>query len=245
MRDELISNEKLEAAKKTAIKLTKDNVNAKKLLESTDLKEIESGIKKLNEYKDKCWLLSALLLYTKIYDMNIFEQSGLSWTSYLAETKVRLGLDKRDVSEQLSSARFFMKYQDKLIEKGWNPVGSASKLARGELALELSDDLDGTIDHIVNGSFRDFKEWYSSFKVKTLMYPTEEPPKKDVEIEKNVFKINGKVAVTISEEIDEGDKLKLQVYLNKIFNAMKQGVDPMEVMLTEAVEAKIIQQDLK
>lgn len=240
---EFVNDDLLKQAKETALALVSGEVDAIELLGCNNLEEIETGIKKLNEYADKCWLLSSIVLYTMIYDKNLYEQSGLSWIEYLSQSRSRLNMDKRDVTEQLSSARFFIKNHKKLVEAGWQPKGTSRKMARAELALELSGDLDLTVQHIVNDSWRDFNDWYSSYKVRVL---SEAPsPTKDIEIRKNEFLIGGKIAVSISDDIDEEDKIKLQVYLNKIFTAMKNGEEPMFAEISEIKDAQRLQQDKK
>lgn len=244
MRTELLNNDELlQQAKETAVVLVSGQVDALELLNSTNLEEIENGIKKLNEYTEKCWLLSSIVLYTMVYDKNLYEQSGLSWVEYLAQSRSRLNMDKRDVTEQLSSARFFIKNHKKLVEAGWKPSGSSRKMARAELALELSGDLDLTIQHLANDTWKDFNDWYSGYRVRVLM---ESPsPIKEIEIRKNEFLIGGKIAVTISDDLDEEDRLKLQVYLNKIFTAMKNGEEPMFTEISEIKDAQRLQHDKK
>ena len=70
--------DQVEQAKKAVGELTKSTAptNALDLFYSDNLEEIESGIKQLNEYSSKCWILSAIALYTLIYDKAIYSQSA-------------------------------------------------------------------------------------------------------------------------------------------------------------------------
>ena len=61
------SENELDSAKENAVMLTQGTYGQNEivgLFYSENLIEIESGIKQLNEYSEKSWLLSALLLYT-------------------------------------------------------------------------------------------------------------------------------------------------------------------------------------
>lgn len=166
----IITEDELYNARESAFAISQGYVpNIQDLLYSEKLDDVENGIRKLNQMSNQCWLLSAITTYALIYNQNMYTQSGLSWTDYLANSKKRLGIDKRDLSYQLSSARFFIKYREKLFAKGWNIENSMAKLRKAELALELSGDIDTTIDHIVNDTWQKFKEWYSSFKVQPAL----------------------------------------------------------------------------
>jgi hypothetical protein len=244
-RTEALNSEAmLEQAKVTAIELLGQNVpNARVLFYETDLNEIENGIKRLNEYASKCWLASAITLYTVVYDHKVYEQSGLTWEEYLRESRNRLSIDSHEVCEQLSSARFFIRYHKKLKEAGWNPVGSGRKLARAECALELTGDIDETINHIVNDSVRDFQAWYTSFKpVKELPPNPKKLAKshqiKNVDYTDGVLKIDGVNALSVNNEIDSVDKAKLETYIKKIAESLKNGYEPAIVPCYDENEAK-------
>lgn len=232
--------DQVEQAKKAVVELTKSTAptNALDLFYSDNLEEIESGIKQLNEYSSKCWILSAIALYTLIYDKAIYSQSGLDWQSYQKQAKERLGLDPRDVSEQLSGARFFIANRVKLINAGWTTSVPNQSLARGIMATELSGSVDETIHHMINDTQKGFREWYQSFK--QLPSGEQEDKRPDIVIEKTGIKINGINAVTISKELPESDREQLEYYLEQIYTALKHGDIPAIVPVYDDNEAKIL-----
>lgn len=231
-------SDQVEQAKNAVVELTKATspVNALDLFYSDNLSEIENGIKHLNEYSSKCWILSAIALYTLIYDKSIYSQSGLDWQTYQKQAKERLGLDPRDVSEQLSGARFFISNRIKLINNGWTTSVPNRNLARGILATELSGSVDETVFHIVNDSARDFTEWYQSFKL--LPQEPKEDKRPDIVITKNNIQIGGVNAVKISDRLPVQEKEQLEKYLAQIYTALKHGEVPAIVPVYDEREAK-------
>ena len=73
--------DEVEAAKETAVVLMQGNtsVDALDLFYNDNLEFIENGNRNLNDYSNKAWLLSSILLYTLIYNKGLYVQSGLSW----------------------------------------------------------------------------------------------------------------------------------------------------------------------
>jgi len=231
--------DQLDSAKETANFLMQDNLHTTELeLFYTDnLPEIETGIKKLNDFSSKSWLLSSLLLYSLIYDKELYRQSGLDWAEYASQSRQRLGLEQRDISDQLSTARFFIKYHKALERKHFNPAGCNSKLAKAELAVELSGSAEDTINHLINDTYQDFKDWYQSFKPqKRLLYS--DYKRDDIEYTDSHFKIGGVEAVKISEEIPEADRIRLQRCMKTIFEAFANGYEPAVIPVYDNKEAK-------
>lgn len=234
------TSDNYEKAKLTALALVENKpMDIDTIFEYQSLEMVENGIKSLNEYSNKCWLLSSILLYSLVYDKQMYSQSGLFWQDYVADSKKRLGMDKQEVSECLSSARFFITHYNDLVKKGWNPNGSARKLARAEFALEVTGSLDDVITHLVNDSWRDFKDWYSSFKV---LPPAEEPIDKrpDIVIKNHVITINNVKAVTISDDLPSEEKIKLESYLEQIYNTIKRGDVPAIIPVYDEKEEKAL-----
>lgn len=228
-----------EDAKKTALELYTDMPDAGKLFYEKNLDKVEKGIKSLNEFGSKCWLISAITLYAIVYDTELYLESGLTWSAYLAQSRERLGMDPRDVTEQLSSARFFIKYHRDLQKAGWSPIGSGRKLARAELALELSGDINETIKHLATDTWQDFNEWYSSFKLKPALpaFSDQNSLSQTISYKKGSIVINGEVACSISNEISKENKLRLESYLKKIVDAMKEGAEPVIIPVHNSSEA--------
>lgn len=54
----------------------------------------------------------------------VYKTFSVSWSEYQAESRKRLGIEKRDVSEQLSAARFFIMNHKELISKKFDPAGN-------------------------------------------------------------------------------------------------------------------------
>jgi len=230
----------LEKAKETAIALTDGNysLNIDSIMGSDNLGDIESGIRYLNEISDKCWLLSSIALYSMVYDESMYKQSGLFWADYLKESRARLGLAPRDVSEQLSAGRFFIKHYSALERAGWSPIGSARKMARAELAVEMSGSVEETIKHLVSDSWREFNAWYSSFKpVQALPKPTEYA-RDDIEITPDKILVQGIDAVTLNDELPLADRERFAGYMTKIFEAIKNGYEPAIIPVYDANEGK-------
>lgn len=233
------SIDEFEEAKATVVSLIGNNNanNALDLFYTDNLEEIESGLKNLNNMSLKSWILSSLILYTVIYNESLYQQSGLTWNEYLRESRERIGIDHRDVTEQLSAARFFIKYNKLLLNKGFDFVGANRKLARAELALELSGDISLVIEHIVNDSWREFQSWYQSFKVVSLPSPTEYK-RDDIVIYNNKVYINKIEAVTISTELPQDERDKITKYITQIFEAMQNGYEPAIIPVYDSKEAK-------
>ena len=231
----------VESAKNTIVSLMSNSLptDALDLFYTNDLQFVESGIKKLNNYANKSWLLSAILLYTLIYDKGLFVQSGLTWYDYSKEARERLGLEPRDITEQLSAARFFIKNREELMRQGFNPDGSSRKLARAEVALDNSGDVHAVIKHLVNDTWIEFKDWYSSFKLKKAL-PKAEAYREDISIKDNRFYIGKVEAVKISDKIPEADREQIQKYMTQIFETIKQGNVPAIVSVYNEKEARIL-----
>lgn len=232
------SIDEIEAAKETAVALigTSNTTNAIELFYSENLEEIEHGIKTLNEFSNKSWLLSALLLYTLVYNKDLYMQSGLAWSEYSKQSRERLGLDPRDISEQLSAARFFILHHEMLSRAGFDPSANHRKIARAELATELCGDVNETVKHLVNDSWLEYNIWYSSFKKK------KKPGIKNSEyqIDGDKFMINGVEAVNISDSIPENEKNRINGYLKQIFEALQQGHEPAIVPVYDKKEAMLL-----
>lgn len=235
------SIDEVESAKLSAVSLMKENngFDVMDLFYNEDLDYIENGIKNLNDYSNKSWLLSSILMYTLVYNKGLYTQSGLSWIDYQAQSRERLGIDSRDISEQLSAARFFITNHDELIRQGYDFGSSNRKLARAELATELCGDVHETIRHLCSDKWLDFKEWYSSFKNKKAL-PTTENKRDDIEINKDKFYINKVEAVKVSDKIPKSDKARLEKYLNQIFDAMKRGFEPAIIECYDEKEARAL-----
>lgn len=227
----------VEQAKRTVIELTKAGAptNTVDIFNSHNLEEIENGIRQLNEFSSKCWILSALALYTLVYDKNLYEQSGLDWITYQRQAKQRLGLDPRDVSEQLSGAKFFIANRVRLINAGWTTAVPNQSLARGLMAYGLSGDLDATIEHMIHDTQKGFREWYQSFRA---IPATTADARPDIVITKTGVKINGIDAVRVSDALPVNEKAKINHYLEQIFTALKNGEVPAIVPVYDETEAK-------
>ena len=232
-----------ESAKQTAVALIGETntANVMDLFFSDNLVEIENGIRQLNEFSSKSYLLSAILLHSLIYDRELYAQSGLQWAEYAKRSRERIGMDPRDVSQYLSAARFFIKYHETLARKGFNPNGSILKLARAELAVELSGNIDEVIDHIINDSWWDFKAWYQSFKPSKALPKSTEYVRDDIGFKGNKFTIGNIEAVKISDEINDGDRLRLQGYMKQIFEAIAKGYEPAIIPVYDKKEAAVLE----
>lgn len=236
------SIDEIESAKETAVSLMPDSTNkfALDLFYTENLSEVENGIKQLNDFSNKSWLLSSILLYTLIYNKDLYRQSGLDWNEYSKEARERLGLDPRDITEQLSAARFFIMNHNELERNGFDPVGNNRKLARAELATDLCGDVHEVIKHLVKDTWQAYKDWYSSFKLKKAIASTTEIKRKDLRVEGNKYIINNTEAVVISDNIPDTDKEKLQDYMKQIFEAMQNGYELAIVPVYDKKEASIL-----
>ena len=226
--------DEVEEAKLTAVELSggRNSDGVLDLFYSDSLDDVENGIRRLNEMSSVSWLLSALLLYTLVYNQDLYRQSGLDWAQYSAQARKRLGMEKRDVTEQLSAARFFIKNHKSLVKAGWKVNGSIRKLARAEFAVELSGSVEQTIRHIVSDTWSDFNAWYSSFKV--LPAPSG-ISRNDIDVKG--FKIRGVEAVKISEELPAEDRRKVYGYIEKIFQILRNGDEPAIIDVYDKKEA--------
>lgn len=233
----------VEEAKQTAYELIGDDnkqTNALDLFYTDNLEELENGIKRLNEFSDKCWLLSSILLYTLLYNNDLYQQSGLDWIHYSREARQRLGLDQKEITYQLSAARFWIQHHKALLRKGFSLTGTKQKLIRAELAYRLSGDINATIDHLVKDSKAAFIEWYSSFKSVKVLPSNVDTMRNDVHTEKGRYMIGDVEAVKISDDIAESDKLKLQEILSKVFDAIARGYEPAIIDVYDEKEAQAL-----
>ena len=237
------TTDQLEEAKETAVALLQENVSqtAMDLFYVNNLEELEKGIRQLNDFSQKSWLLSALLLWTLIYDKELYAQSGLDWAKYASQSRERLGIDQRDITEQLSAARFFIKYHKALENKGFDPRGANIKLARAELALELTKDIDGVLEHLTHDTWREFKEWYQSFKPSKALPKPSEYVRSDIGFEHNKFTIGDVEAIKIADEIPEADKIRLQGYMKVIFESIAKGYEPAIIPVYDKKEATLLE----
>lgn len=235
------SIDEVESAKETAVSLMQGNtsVDALDLFYNDDLEYIENGIKKLNDYSNKSWLLSSILLYTLIYNKGLYTQSGLTWEEYSKVSRERLGLEQRDITEQLSAARFFIMNHEELQRQGFDPVGNNRKLARAELATDLCRDVHIVIEHLVNDTWAEFNAWYSSFKKKKAL-PASDIKRDDVKIIDNKFYIGKTEAVKISAKLPDQDRIRLEKYMTEIFNSIRKGYEPAIIECYDEKEARVL-----
>ena len=205
-----------------------------------NLSEIEDRVKNLNTFSNKSWILSAILVYTLIFDKGLYKQSGMQWDEYQKSARDRLGIEKRDISEQLSAARFFIQHHKSLQRLGWSANGMNRKLARAELALSISGNLDETLDHLVNDTWRDFKDWYQGLKDPKSLEQKSELIRQDITIKNGKAYIGKVEAVKISDKIPQEDKERLQEYIQQIFDAWQHGHELAIVPVYDKKEAAII-----
>lgn len=234
------SIDEVESAKETAITLIQNNapLDVMNLFYNDDLEMIEKGIKQLNDYSNKSWLLSSILLYTLIYNKGLYTQSGLSWAEYSMGSRERLGLEQRDITEQLSAARFFIINHEELERRGFNPVGNNRKLARAELATELCGDEHEVITHLVKDTWAEYNEWYSSYKIRKTKW--DDIKNDEIDFIDSKIMIKGKSAVIFSDTIPEEYKERLESYFDKIVQAIRQGYEPAIVPVYDEKEANIL-----
>ena len=79
------SIDEVQVAKESAIALVQGSIvqqTAEDLFYTDNLEEVERGLKSLNEFSNKAWLLSSIVLYTIIYNNELYAQSGLTWEEY-------------------------------------------------------------------------------------------------------------------------------------------------------------------
>ena len=236
------TTDEVQIAKESAIALVQGSVvqqTAEDLFYTDNLEEVERGLKSLNEFSNKAWLLSAIILYTVIYNNDLFLQSGLSWEEYSKQSRERIGIEQRDISEQLSASRFYIQHHAELERQGFDPSGNNRKLARAELATELSGDVHAVIEHLVKDSWTEFKEWYSSFKVKQIE-PPDDIKRHDIDIKGNKVYIQGIEAVKISDKIPPNDKDKIELYIKQIFECLQLGYEPAIMQTMDTKEANVL-----
>ena len=234
------SIDEVESAKETAVALMQGNtsVDALDLFYTDDLEYIENGIKKLNDYSNKSWLLSSILLYTLVYNKGLYTQSGLTWEEYSKASRERLGLEQRDITEQLSAARFFIMNHEELQRQGFDPVGNNRKLARAELATDLCGDNHETIKHLVNDTWAEFNEWYSSYKPRKTNW--DDIKNDEIDFNDSKIIIKGKTAVSFSKSIPEEYKVRLEKYFEQIVKSIRQGYEPAIIPVYDEKEARVL-----
>ena len=231
--------DEVERAKETAVALSQGG-NQKEVIDlfySENLSEVEDGIRRLNEFASKSWLLASILLYTMVYDNNLYAQSGLTWADYSKQARERLGLDQRDISDYLSAARFFIKNHVELERKGFVVAGNWSKLARAETALELSGNVHKVIDHLVQDSWATFKEWYQSFKPSKALPSIDNPV--NIQMEKSKVVSNGEEVLSLSKDSQESDRMA--GYIKKIVKCLQDGYEPAIIPVYDKKEATALQ----
>ena len=230
------------SARETAISLIGEtpNKDTMDLFFCDNLEEVESGIKNLNEFSNRSWILSSILLYTLIYNNDLYLQSGLDWAEYSRQSRERLGIDQRDITEQLSAARFFIQYHKALDRAGFVPNSANRKLARAELALSLCGSIDETIKHLVNDTWAEYKDWYSQFKRKNLPKPTEYI-RTDIKIEKNHYLMGDIEAITVSDKLPEEEQVRLNNYMKIIFDTIAKGYEPAIIPVYDKKEASLLE----
>lgn len=213
----------LELISATDINGILDNIN------SNNIEQIETNIKKLNTYASKFWLLSCLLLYRTLYTEELYKKSGMEWHEYMKSSKQRLGMNKVDISMMLSAARFFIKYQNELKKYNFNPTGVYTNFSRAEFALELSNNLEETITHAMNDTTAKFKAWYHSFDVNKshsnyTMYSSE-----------NDIIINNQIVMKFIKDIENKDKVKDALKI--VLEALHNGKEPVVIQMNNEEEA--------
>lgn len=231
------SVDEIEKAKETAVALSQggDQKQIVGLFYSENLEEVEYGIRQLNEFAGKSWLLASILLYTIIYDKNLYAQSGLSWAEYSMQARERLGMEQRDISDHLSAARFFIKNHAELEKKGFVVSRGWSKLARAEQATELSGNVHKVIDHLATDSWKDFKDWYQSFKAPKELPPAET---KDIQMARKKVIANGEEVLSITGDAPEADKMS--GYIKEIVKCLQSGYEPAIIPVYDKKEAAIL-----
>lgn len=232
----------LRNARESALMLMGDekkSIDTVDVFDSDSLETVESGIKRLNEFGNKCWLMSSILVFSIIYDKQMYRQSNLLWNDYIQQSKERLGLEARELSEQLSAARFFIRNHRSLVRAGWNAAGGFRKLARAELAAELSGSTKDTIQHLVHDTWAEFYSWYSGFK-KVVALPICESPRNDIKIKGRHITINGIEPVKISDDLPEEEQTRIYGYLEQIFEAIKNGYEPAIIPVYDRKEANAV-----
>lgn len=227
------TEEQVFKAKNNALALTSAKNNTLELssfINFTSLEDVENGIRQLNDASNSAWLLSSLLLYQCVYDKKLFSQSGIdSWEDYVFNAKKRLGMSRQQVSRSLMAAKFFIEYNDKLMEKGYTPKVFQS-LAFAYNAVNQVGDVDTVIDHLINDSAHDFEDWFRSFKdVQKLDAPNADS-----------VTIGGQNLFIMSNDVEEKDKEQFMTLISQVYAAVKDGYEPAIIPVLDENEAKIL-----
>ena len=227
-------------ARQTALALAGESaqMNIADWFYSDNLEEIENGIRELNKFSSKTWVLSGILIYTLIYNESLYSQSGLDWYEYSRQARERLGIDNREITEQLGAARFFIKNYKALEKRGFKLEGNNKKLARAELAEKLCGSTTQTLDHLCNDTCTEFKLWYSSFKQKPKI--ENDRKRTDLRINGDRFYIGKTEAVKISDKIPEADGKKLKDCIKSIFKILADGYEPAIIAVYDKKEASLM-----
>lgn len=179
------------------------------VFEYGNLADLEGKLRKLNESRNTAWFIEALLVYSAIWDSELYAESGLKWREYKTQTGKRLGLEKGEFSDLLSAGRFLEKHGKQLFAAGFNPRKSNRKLARAWLALKLCGDSSEVIDHLVNDEWIMFKAWYSGLK--ELAAPGEQRKRKrDIAIIEGRLYINGREPIRIAKTVTVKERLDIE-----------------------------------
>lgn len=238
------TDEQVAKAKDTALSIVStknNNIDLSSYLNVDSLEAVEEGIRKLNDASNGAWLLSSLLLYQCVYDKSLFSQSGLdSWEDYVFNSKKRLGMSRLQVSRSLLAAKFFIEYNDKLMEHGYTPRVFQS-LSFGYNAIKATGDVDGVIEHICSDSAHEFENWFRSFKeVQKLDAPNSELIRDDILIQDDGVYIAGQSLFTVSDDIPEADKVQFLKLMEQVYSAVKDGYEPAIIPVVDDNEAKTL-----
>jgi hypothetical protein len=116
------------------------------------------------------------------------------------------------------------------------------KLGRAEYALSLSNNIDETINHLVNDTYIQFTEWYTSLKelpiVSTVI--NEKENKTLYKYSRGSLYINDKIAITISSSLSDTEKVKIESYLRKIAESLNAGYEPAIIPVYDNKEASAL-----
>lgn len=232
------TDKQLELAKKSAIALMQgQDITINDVFLNSTLDDVEKKIKMLNDFSGKFWLLSSLVLYSAIYNNMLYKELDISWQEYMKIAKKRINLSAREISEQLSAARFFINNHEELIKQGWTPTGCFRSLARAQLAENLSNSLKETIQHLATDTWEDFHKWYTSFKEQNVLVHNTNI-RDDIIIKNKKIYLGDVEAVTISNDLSNYDKTKIFNYLLQIFEALKEGLEPTIIPVSNEEESK-------
>jgi len=238
------SEEQIKKAKTNAVSLVNvnnSNYDIYNFLNVESLEAVEEGIRKLNDASNSAWLLSSLLLYQCVYDKKLFSQSGIDdWEDYVFNAKKRLGMSRLQVSRHLTAAKFFIEYNDKLMEKGYKPRVFQS-LAFAYNAIKATGDVDAVIDHMINDSAHEFEDWFRSFKeVKKLDAPQSDLIRDDIMVTEDSVYIAGQSLFEVGDDIPEDEKKKFMTLISQVYAAVKDGYEPAIIPVYDENEAKTL-----